>query len=69
MPLALGKALKRFKRQAAAGKLRQAPAIVRNLFTKPNEAVRPYLARMGFEAPSGIRERVMQAAVCHALAR
>jgi hypothetical protein len=37
------------------------------LFKKPDEALRPYLARMGLAEPSGIKERIMQAAVSYAL--
>ncbi|BBO74984.1 hypothetical protein DSCW_24010 [Desulfosarcina widdelii] len=65
--IVIGKALKDLQRKAASGKLRLAPAVLRQLLKKPDEALWPYLARMGLTEPSGIKERIMQAAVSYAL--
>ena len=65
--IVIGKALKRLKRKASEGKLRLVPGVARQLLKKPAEALHPYLARMGLDAPTTYRERIMQAAVSHAL--
>ncbi|WP_319521140.1 acetyl-CoA hydrolase/transferase C-terminal domain-containing protein [uncultured Desulfosarcina sp.] len=65
--IVIGKALKGLQRKAAESKLRLVPAVARQLLKKPDETLRPYLARMGLAEPAGIRERIMQAAVSYAL--
>ena len=65
--IVIGGALKKLKARVAGNKLAVLPGLVRSLLTRVPDSQHPYLARMGLDAPSCFRERLMRAAVCYAL--
>ncbi len=65
--IVLGKALRTFKAAAEESKFGVMKGVLGSWFSTPSEESVPYLKRMNLDKPEGIKEKLMQKIVVHAL--